>query len=355
MSRFKCPEDISSDEAGVGVGKHRRGPKKKVRGVAGLRLGCKPFQSATKLYLEETIGLVKESTWKERRKKLNFIGRVLGELYSAGKVSTLDPRHLTTMDIQMLKAWMMDQNYDPSTQKKWLTELKKMLEHYENYVFIDLKRKGFKMPTDTDKPIRSFKESDLSIILAATERLPNRWHGQMMRGAMAIYWATMRRPSEIRLCRLKDLDLASKTLHIEYPKGGGSWAGPTEVSIVRDNMLPLIHQYLDERREHLEQCGYDEAEALFPNLTRGPDGIYSMSKFNEIKRMVEKEAGIKFLIKDFRSSSTGAAMDIDLKLLPVVSTQLGHKDPSTTLKYNSILIFWFMILSLESDCRPRMH
>jgi len=195
--------------------------------VSGLRLGCKPFRTATRIYLEEIKGSIKESTWKESRKKLNFIGGILEDLQKNGEVKTLDPRHIDNRDILSFKGWMTKENYDPGTQKKWLTELKKMLQHFDNYVFEEMKRKGFKMPKETEKPIRTFREKDLHAILEATGRVRNEWHGQMIRGAFALYWATMRRPSEIRLCRIHDLDLERLTLRIEFPKGGGSWAAPS--------------------------------------------------------------------------------------------------------------------------------
>jgi integrase len=294
-----------------------------------LRLGSKPFKTAVRLYLEATKGSVKESTWKSRGKNLNYICNVLEGLRQEQKVTTTDPRHMTERDILALRGWMMEENYDPGTQKKMLSELKGMLEHYDNFVFNRIRQKGYKMPRQTDKPIRTFSNNDLNAIMESTEGLANEWHGRMMRGAMALYWATMRRPSEIRGCRRKDLDLEKLTLHIEYPKGVGSWSGPTDVMIVRDDMVPYIRQYLADREQFLEDRGI-KSDALFPT----PFGkVYSMTVFNRIKCRLEKESGVRFKIKDFRSSSASEALHVDPKLLPVVSAQLGHKDSATTQKY----------------------
>jgi integrase len=99
--------------------------------------------------------------------------------------------------------------------------------------------------------------------------------------------------------------------------------------IVRDDMVPYLRQYLTDRDCFLKKRGL-KSEALFPT----PAGnVYSLSNFNKIKREIEKESGVKFLIKDFRSSSASNALHVDPKLLPVVSTQLGHKDPATTQRY----------------------
>lgn len=330
MLTLNSPSAVSPPEAVKHACKRKRGPKKKVQGVDGLRLGCKPFRTATRIYLEEIKGSIKESTWKESRKKLNFIGGILEDLNKKGEVKTLDPRHIDNRDILSFKGWMTAENYDPGTQKKWLTELKKMLQHFDNYVFEEMKRKGFKMPKETEKPIRTFREKDLHAILEATGRVRNEWHGQMIRGAFALYWATMRRPSEIRLCRIHDLDLERLTLRIEFPKGGGSWAAPSEVTILRDDMVPYIRQYLADRERHLREQGKTSV-MLFPNTyTTATGGRYSLSKFNEIKREVEQQAGVKFLIKDFRSSSATDALDRDPRALSMISTQMGHKHEATT-------------------------
>jgi integrase len=329
MLTLNSPSAVSLPEAAKHACKRKRGPKKKVQGVDGLRLGCKPFKTAARLYLEATKGSVKESTLKSRGKNLNYIGNVLEGLRVEQKVTTTDPRHMTERDILALRGWMMEENYDPGTQKKMLSELKGMLEHYDNFVFNRIKQKGYKMPRQTDKPIRTFSTNDLNAIMESTEGLANEWHGKMMRGAMALYWSTMRRPSEIRECRRKDLDLEKLTLHIEYPKGVGSWSGPTDVMIVRDDMVPYIKQYLTDREQFLKRLGI-KSDALFPT----PFGkVYSMTVFNRIKCRLEKESGVRFKIKDFRSSSASEALHVDPKLLPVVSAQLGHKDSATTQKY----------------------
>jgi integrase len=70
---------------------------------------------------------------------------------------------------------------------------------------------------------------------------------------------------------------------------------------------------------------------LFPNVyATATGGRYSLSKFNEIKREVELQAGVKFLIKDFRSSSATDGLDRDPRALGMISTQMGHKHESTT-------------------------
>jgi integrase len=95
-------------------------------------------------------------------------------------------------------------------------------------------------------------------------------------------------------------------------------------------MVPYIRQYLADRERHLKEQG-KQSNMLFPNVyVTATEGRYSISKFNEIKREVEQQAGVRFLIKDFRSSSATDALDRDPRALSMISTQMGHKHEATT-------------------------
>lgn len=74
----------------------------------------------------------------------------------------------------------------------------------------------------------------------------------------------------------------------------------------------------------------NRAEALFPSLDRrNRTGFYMSQGFIEIKAKVEKLSGVKFKLKDFRPTLTSMTVNGDVKLLPVMSAQLRHKNPRT--------------------------
>jgi len=303
------------------------------RGVGSLRLGCKPFQAGLRIYLESRKGIVKDSTLRESRKKLAYIGNVLEGLQDKGEVMTTDPRHISRADVQALMGWMKQRHLDPSTQRKYLFEIKGMLGFFDNFVFEELKAKGVRMPRQTEKPIPWISEDDFWRIMAAADRLRNRWHAEMCKGAFALWNTTMVRHSELRLSHFEDLDIRQRRIFIRYPKGEASWASPEWVGFVRSaDFLPWIERYLDARQKHLEEHGVDVATALFPNLTKGSQGFYSLNSFNKMKRDVEELSGVEFKIKDFRSSSASTMMDLDPKLQPLITAQLRHKNPGTTLR-----------------------
>ena len=58
-----------------------------------------------------------------------------------------------------------------------------------------------------------------------------------------------------------------------------------------------------------------------------------MNAFNDIKRKVERIAGVEFKVKDFYSSGASRFSQMDLKLVAYVSAQLKHKNIPTTQKY----------------------
>jgi integrase len=58
-----------------------------------------------------------------------------------------------------------------------------------------------------------------------------------------------------------------------------------------------------------------------------------MTSFERIKRKVEKSSGIKFRLKDFRSTFATQTARIDPNLIPDVSTALGHSSIMTTQRF----------------------
>ena len=69
---------------------------------------------------------------------------------------------------------------------------------------------------------------------------------------------------------------------------------------------------------------------LFPNLYRGRGDFYSANAFNEIRALVERESGVKFRQKDFRSTLTTITGNMDRSLLNDMSAQLRHANIETT-------------------------
>jgi integrase len=303
--------------------------------VEGLRLGRFPFQAATKVHLEKKRGTVVKSTFNEEERKLRYLGGVFEKLKSKGLIDTTDPRHMGRNEIQEFLDWMQDPRehdgkpLDPDTQEKYLIHLNNLLKTFRNRIIEDMKADGVKFPRASRKPIRTISLEDLRTIFEATDNMQG-WHGVIARGMVSLFLATGVRPKELRLALLNDLDLGRMKFYVRHPKGEGSWASPTQVDIIRPDLVPNIQRFLKEREEWLRKTPKANAKALFPPIGHGSREFYSHNTFLRIKGKVEEISGVDFRLKDFRPTLTSMTVNGDLSLLPAMTAQLRHLDPKTT-------------------------
>ncbi|MBM3301197.1 MAG: site-specific integrase, partial [Deltaproteobacteria bacterium] len=300
--------------------------------VDGLRLGRYPFASAIPYYMDSRYGEYAETTFIETKRKLRYLAKVFEGLKQQGMVKSTDPRHIKRKEIQELLMWMKRKGLDPTAQAKLLTVLKGFLKFFRNHIIEEMKVEGVKFPKSTNKPIRVIEDDDLRRILEAPSRMEG-WKASMAKGMIALYFATGVRPKELRLAHFEDLDLENRRLYVRHPKGEGSWASRDEVDILRPDMIPLVKEYLKEREEHIRKKGLARATALFPSLCYGKDAFYTANGFSIAKKKVEKVSGVKFKLKDFRSTLTSMTVKDDLSRLPAMSAHLRHCKLETTQRY----------------------
>jgi integrase len=93
------------------------------------------------------------------------------------------------------------------------------------------------------------------------------------------------------------------------------------------------NRFISERREHVKKMGFKESRYLIPNLTTGKDMCYSSNHFRKLKKRLQEASGIKFKIKDYRSTFASLTVQRDSSLLPEVSQQLGHSSVVTTQRF----------------------
>ena len=300
--------------------------------VKGLRLGRYPFAAAVGRYMESRRGIVAELTYVEEAKKLKYIGRIVEELKREGRAGSSDPRKIYRSDIQEFLIWMRSRGLDTVTQAKYIQVLDGMLRYYGNRVIRAMRDEGVRFPKPGRKAIRVIGDEEFARILGALETVQG-WRGSVARGVVALGFSTGARHKEMRLAQVEDLDLEEMKFFVRHPKGEGSWASPDKVDIIVPQMVPLLRRYLAERELWLTAHGIRKAKALFPNITKGRDGFYTDKSLRAIKKTVEKAAGVRFMIKDLRSTLTSMTVNLDPKLLPAMSLQLRHSSPTTTQRY----------------------
>ncbi len=333
------PESVMSPETDSGSGGRSLaetgmlGLDAATRGeVKGLRLGRYPFAAAAGRYMQSRRGIVADTTYTEEARKLKYIGRIIEELRREGRVKSSDPRKISRSDIQELLLWMRARGLDTVTQAKYMQILDGILRYYGNRVIRDMRDEGVRFPKPGRKAIRVIGEEDLASVFGALETVQG-WRGSLARGLIALGFSTGARHKEMRLAHVEDLDLEKMKFFVRHPKGEGSWASPEYVDIIVPQMVPLLRRYLAERELWLAAHGIRKAKALFPNVRNGRDGFYTDKSLRATKKTVEKAAGVRFMIKDLRSTLTSMTVNLDPKLLPAMSLQLRHSSPTTTQRY----------------------
>src|SRR2546428_2776745 len=121
------------------------------------------------------------------------------------------------------------------------------------------KNKHVRLPRPVSKPVRVLDDAEIERLRVAAESIEG-WPGDVARFLVAFLPATGLRRKEIRLARLKDLDLAKGRILVAHPKGEGSLAAP-DYGPVPAFVHPALEDFLEARHAYL---GGAESEWLLP-------------------------------------------------------------------------------------------
>jgi integrase len=315
---------------GAHAHRRKRGRPRKAENIPRrwASLGRRPFSGALREYMDSRRGLIAESTYIENERKLRYLGKVLEELKSKGKLRTTDPRLLKTEDVQVFLQWMRERGLDPETKAKYLHLLSNICAFYRNYTIQQMKRETKTLTKTPKKPIRWLNEVDLEKIQDATKDLKG-WTGDVLRFLVAFYPATGLRPSELRLAWAEDIDTENWTFFVRFPKGLGTYGEQRRVSILPQAREATL-KYLLTRERRIKSLGLGGVKPLIMNYNGEP---YAANRFQVWKQEIERKAGVKFRLKDFRSTFATQTAMIDPNLIPDVSAALGHTNLETTQRY----------------------
>jgi len=291
-------------------------------------LGRRPFSGAVKEYMTSRKGIIAETTYVEEDRKLRYIERTLEQLRHEKKIRTTDPRLLQRTDIQAYLEWMKAKGLDPETKAKYLNLLNGVCSYYGNYTLQQMKRDIKSLTKRPRKPIHWLNEDDLSRIQECAKTIGG-WTGEVCQFLVAFYPATGVRPSELRLAWVEDVDIKEWTFFVRFPKGLGSYGEQRTVCILPQAREATL-KYLLARERRLKEKGLVGVRALIPTQEGKP---YASGRFRAMKSKVEDLAGVKFRLKDFRSTFATQSAMIDPNLIPDVSAALGHTNLETTQRF----------------------
>lgn len=308
----------------------------KSRGKRGQRLssanlGRYPFAALLPMYIGSKAAYYAPGTVAEDGRKLRYFARVLRQLKNAGEIVTTNPRHMGREDIEAFLRWMMAAGLSESTRAKYLNTLQRFLEWADNDVVRDMKAdRRLYIPRGhyTESPIRSLEPEELQTIIDAAESIEG-WRGIVLRGYIALAFGTGCRPKEIIGAHIEDVDIRDMKFYVRHPKGEGSWGKEEWIPIIRDDMLPWIEELMGARRTI--EGPMPISQYLFVNPSTGRP--YTGNGIRTMKRQTEDATGIRWALKDLRSSLTSITIADDVGKLKSVSLQLRHSSVATTERY----------------------
>ncbi len=293
-------------------------------------MGRYPLMTVVNKHLEERSIVVQPSTLDNESRILRHIAREIQSLVDDGAMSTANPTKMVASDIKFYSDHLTGK-VNQDTKRKYLQYLNGLLLYAENPIMEKMKRKGFRVPRASRKPIRSLDDGELDAIQGAAKEMEG-WKGARAAFLSVCYPATGARPSELRLSHLEDLNTKTWRLWIRHPKGEGSWGEPRTVPVMPKYRKDIL-RYLKQREAYLRSCGLSRATYLIPRCDGGKDTYYSSNAFRKLKKEVQEICGVEFKLKDFRPTFAQSTIDIDPNLLPDVSTALGHSSVKTTQRY----------------------
>jgi integrase/recombinase XerD len=290
--------------------------------------GKYPASSTVKKYLEATRHCYAQSTQEERSRKLRFVIRLLHELNAPSQPKLITEKHVLVFLDQLNKKHLKGK-----TRGRLMRALGEYLAYYDNEILLKMKaKKQVKFPTDPEEEIRHIPEDAIERIHNATLTMEG-WDGAVARFITMAYPYTGLRPSELRKVNVVDLDLATWTMIVKHPKGEGSYGRQRKVGIPEGPVREAFANYLEERRDYLENLDINNnAEPLIPLFRKGQLGYWPHQYFIWLKSQIERQCGIRFKIKDYRSTYCQLAIDKGAPL-EAVSRVMGHKTTKTTESY----------------------
>jgi len=298
--------------------------------LAKLKLGRYPFLAGIPHY-ERVRGMtLSQSTLVEDRRKLRQFAKIFETMKSKGEINTTDPRHMDYPEIEAFYLWMRKGGQSSTTRRTYLKILNRYLRTWGNFIIDIMVDEGSaSMPAEEESPIKALEIDEIRAVFAAADEEEG-YRGIVIRGLLAVCFGTGIRPKEIFNPEVLDIDLKNRRFFVRHPKGEETWGKKQWMSIIREDMLPRIQRFLDERAAYLASVNVKSKDLFVNPATGAPLASGSLRRY---KDRVARAAGIPFAIKDLRSTLTTVLIDDDYARLKPMSKQLRHSSEKITEKY----------------------
>jgi len=332
----KARRELTAEDVRASPGRAAR-PKKGLlpfphyQGLARPGMARTSFLQAVSAYLDAMKPYYQASTIERYGRDLRTAYRDLSAL---GPVKS--PTAISESDIEaLLYRWRTRPSrfgglMGPASQEKLLVVLDGFLQWCGNPAISNLRRKRHvRLPRAVATPIRVLNDEDLERLLRCAEGVEG-WPGIVSRFLVAFLPATGLRPKEIRLARLRDLELDKGRILVSHPKGEGSWAAPDYAPILSFAREAVV-DFLVERTAYLDGR---ESESLIPYCrASGEIGPWSAAMLRKLKADLQDRSGVSFSgLKTFRATFAQRAIDGGARV-EAVSRAMRHGSTKTTERY----------------------
>jgi len=288
------------------------------------------FLTEANKYLERIEGNFKESTFKEKQRKLRFYAETIYELHQQGIVSTCNPRKFTPEDFYQYQMYRM-KTVEGSTFHKDYSILNGFFEYLGNNVVKQYKAiYGNKKPPAYGGRINPLSDKAIGKVLKLA-RETDEW--DILEGCVAIIlgFTAGIRPQEVRMLHAEDVVYTGDRpyVFVRHPKGEDQW-GRQRKAPISDDIADILDKFFKMREKKVIQWKVT-SPALFPPLMKKV-GFLTMESIDKPKRKVSKIIGEDFVLKDARRAYGQRMLD---KGVPIesVSYAMGHDSIETTQKY----------------------
>lgn len=295
------------------------------------RLGRHPFMAKVNQYLVDRSNLAKSTRelWRWRYKHL---AKIFRELKADGKIDTLNPKKFGKKEINAYIEYMNDIGLEPSTKAGNISLLNNLLTYCDNFELEKLKKKDKNGLSFTAKnEIKTLTFDEIYTIHEASKKIQG-WNGSVAKFITLMFPFTGIRNQELRLAHVEDININEWTFWVRHPKGENTY-GRKRIVYIPEPIRPIVNEYLEERRKHLEKAGEPNIKPLIPSVKNSKNNyFYTHEAFYQMRRRLGELSGISFKIKDYRASFAQMLMD-NGERTETISYLMGHANCDTTNRF----------------------
>jgi integrase len=298
-------------------------------------MGRFPFRTWTIKYLSAVGDTYASATVRELDRRYRRMDAVFRELYQKEKVASHNPLKLTPDDVLAYVGYLKKKGLKEKSISHNLTALNRLLSFAGNNSVQSFKVK-YRSSNPKTRTVRypGMEDEIYTQIMNNGLKVPgNDWKRIRAYALVSLALCAGMRTKELMFAEVRNLDLEDWTIRLDRVKGEGTY-GVTRTIPIRPEAWPIIHRYVQARKQVLAELKASHNPYLFPAITphRIPEGYISGNGLRTIKDVVQNEIGTEF---DFRMCRrTYGQKAIDEGMNPdTVSLLLGHNTTKTTETY----------------------